>query len=52
MSIKYAKNEGSCLAEALAAIANDSGFRPGTQKVTPVAGMGVPMFRDFIAEFE
>ena len=56
MSVKYAQNEGSYLAGALAAIAaTDQAQFPlsdGAAKVALVAGMDLPVIRDFIVGFE
>ncbi|MER9934151.1 BMP family ABC transporter substrate-binding protein [Mesorhizobium sp. M0088] len=56
LSIKYAQNEGSFLAGALAAVvATDKADFPlssGAKKVGLVAGRDVPVIRDFIAGFK
>lgn len=56
MSIKYAQNEGSYLAGALAAIAatdkKDFPLSSGDPKIAIVAGMDLPVIQDFIVGFK
>jgi len=56
LSIKYAQNEGSYLAGALAAIAaGDKATFPlstGEKKIALVAGMDLPVIQDFIVGFK
>lgn len=56
LSVKYAQNEGSYLAGALAAIAatdtKDFPLSDGKAKVAIVAGMDLPVIRDFIVGFK
>ena len=56
LSIKYAQNEGSYLAGALAAVAaTDTDNFPlssGTSKIAIVAGMDLPIIQDFILGFK
>ena len=56
LSVKYAQNEGSYLAGALAAIASTDSERfplsSGDAKIALVAGMDLPVIRDFIVGFE
>lgn len=56
LSVKYAQNEGSYLAGALAAIAaTDTAKFPlssGTPKIAVVAGMDLPVIQDFILGYK
>jgi len=56
LSVKYAQNEGSYLAGALAALAatdtKDFPLSDGKAKVAIVAGMDLPVIRDFIVGFK
>ncbi|MAY61421.1 MAG: BMP family ABC transporter substrate-binding protein [Rhizobiales bacterium] len=56
LSIKYAQNEGSYLAGALAAIAatdkEDFPLTDGEPKIAVVAGMDLPVIQDFILGFK
>lgn len=56
LSVKYAQNEGSYLAGALAALAaSDKASFPlssGAKKVAVVAGMDLPVIQDFILGFK
>jgi basic membrane protein A len=56
LSVKYAQNEGSYLAGALAAIAatdkQDFPLSSGDPKVAIVAGMDLPVIQDFILGFK
>jgi basic membrane protein A len=56
LSVKYAQNEGSYLAGALAAVAatdtKDFPLSDGKPKVAIVAGMDLPVIRDFIVGFK
>jgi basic membrane protein A len=56
LSVKYAQNEGSYLAGALAAIAatdkKDFPLSSGDPKVAIVAGMDLPVIQDFILGFK
>jgi basic membrane protein A len=56
LSVKYAQNEGSYLAGALAAIAatdkKDFPLTSGDPKIAVVAGMDLPVIQDFILGFK
>jgi basic membrane protein A and related proteins len=56
LSIKYAQNEGSYLAGALAAVAatdkDDFPLTDGKPKIAVVAGMDLPVIQDFILGFK